>query len=159
MRIFIPPLSLWDNIFLKSKHLLLPPSHQTQGDGGFFQMIRSRWHPESWDAPGSSLLGCHSSLKQTTAMPVCEDCMPPRLSSCSSSSSSRGISKEQTIITGFLIYPDWLLGALKNWYHSHGDRSTEHHMSPATDSPGLCQRCQCSHNLRSRKENVEAPSI
>lgn len=74
-------------------------------------------------------------------------------------SSSKCISKEQPLTADFLIHPDWLLGALKNWHHSHGDTSTKHHMYPVTDSLWLFQKCQCSQHLRSRKENVEASNI
>lgn len=38
---------------------------------------------------------------------------------------SKGISKEWQLIAYSLIQSDWLLGALKNLYHSHGDRSRD----------------------------------
>lgn len=155
VRILIPPFPL-DPHFYSSKHLPLPPSHQTRGafSAEMWQMapseLRCPWIISSW-LPW--LVKAGNSNARARGLPAS---LYYFFFFCSS---SKGISKEWPLIADFLIHPDWLLGALKKWYQSHGDRSRQNHMSPVTDSLWLFQKCQCSQHLQSTKGNTEAPDI
>lgn len=126
--------------FLQSKHLPLP-SCQTWGEKGFF----------GWEVADGTL---RAEMPQDP-LPW----LPWLVKAGNSNASARGLpaslsfllQRQQRHFKGmainhrFLDLP-WPLGALKNWYHSHRDISTRHHMSPVTDSTELQQKCQCSEH-------------
>lgn len=140
--------SLWDCIF---------PQKQTPLATTFlsdaFWLKHGRQHPQSGDAPKSLWL--------------------PQLSKAGNrNASAQGLSaslsfffpqQQQRHFKGMaincrLIQPDWLLGALKNWYHTYRDRSRDITW-PQSPTLRLFQKYQCSQHVRIRKENVETSNI